>query len=89
MFLPSEDRQNDIGYLKGENMEHIEIKVAGLRCDNCSAFVERELNKLQGTYNVSVSFPLMLAVLDYDPTITNIDEIYATINNEEKGFSVA
>jgi Cation transport ATPase len=70
-------------------MEHVEIKVAGLRCDKCSAFVEGELKKLHGTDNVSVSYPLMQAVLDYDPAVTNMDEIHATITNEEKGFSVA
>jgi copper chaperone len=69
-------------------MEHIEVNVKGLRCEKCAASVEKALNALPGTANVSVTYESMLAVLDYDPATTNIEAVKDAITDEEKGFSV-
>jgi copper chaperone CopZ len=70
-------------------MEHVTVKVKGLRCEKCAASVQKALNGLQGTANVSVTYESMAAVLDYDPEAVDMAAIRAAITDDEKGFSVA
>ena len=70
-------------------MQKVTIKIEGLRCEKCSGFVQRQLEALEGTSDVSVTLDPMQATLSYDPDLVSIEGIEAAINNEEKGFSVA
>ena len=77
------------GARKEKDMENVTIGIKGLRCENCSGFVEGALKALQGVRNVEVTLDPMQATLDYDPLAISLQEIKDTITNEEKGFSVA
>ena len=70
-------------------MKTVTIGIKGLRCEKCSAFVEGALSALQGVRNVEVTLDPMQATLDYDPLMISLQEVKDTINNKEKGFSVA
>ncbi|MFC1891111.1 heavy metal translocating P-type ATPase [Thermodesulfobacteriota bacterium] len=63
----------------------IEFPVTGMTCTNCSANVERTLNKkVPGVVHASVNFATERAHVEYIPSITNINEISSAI--EKAGF---
>lgn len=74
---------HDAGY--GVATRSIEFPVTGMTCTNCSANVERTLNrKVPGVVRASVNFATERASVEYIPSVTDINEIAGAI--EKAGF---
>ena len=64
---------------------HVDLPITGMTCTNCSATVERTLNKkTEGIVNASVNFATERASVDYLPGVVSLEEIVAAI--EKAGY---
>lgn len=64
--------------------ERIRLNVIGMTCTNCSAGVERVLNRDKGVEKASVSFANKRAMVSFDSTKTDIDTLIKRI--QRAGF---
>jgi Cu+-exporting ATPase len=65
----------------------VELAVTGMTCANCSANIERALNKkVAGVVNASVNFASERAAVEYIPGMATVDEMIAAI--EAAGYGV-
>ena len=77
------EKIHDAGY--GVPKASIEIPVTGMTCANCAMTIERTLNKkVPGVLSASVNFASERALVEYVPTLTNLDEMIAAI--EKAGY---
>ncbi len=68
-------------------MTRVELPVTGMTCANCAANIERALNrKAPGVVKASVNFATESAVVEYLPSMTDLDEIAAAV--EKAGYGV-
>lgn len=67
-------------------LESATIKVYGMTCTLCSATIEASIEKLKGIQKVNVSYATEKALLQYDSSAIQLEEITKTI--QKLGFSV-
>ena len=67
-------------------MKKVEIKVEGMHCEGCSKRLTKVLNNIEGVNTAEVSLENKLANIEYDETITKIEDFYEAI--EDAGFEV-
>lgn len=60
--------------------------ISGMTCPSCEAHVDQQVYALQGIAKVSTSYAHSTAVVDYDPTLTTVDQIQQAI--EKTGYTV-
>ena len=61
-------------------LSKVEIPVTGMTCANCAMNIERALNrKVPGVVNAAVNFAAETALVEYIPSVSNIDDIVAAI----------
>jgi Cu+-exporting ATPase len=76
------DAVRDVGYTPV--VDELEIGVGGMTCANCSARVERILNKLPGVIQASVNLATERATVRFVPATLGPDEIAGAI--QEAGY---
>jgi Cu+-exporting ATPase len=72
----------EVGYLPV--VDELEIGVGGMTCANCSARVERALNKMDGVLQASVNLATERATVRFVPATVGPEDIARTI--EETGY---
>ena len=55
--------------------ERLRLRIVGLDCTTCSLVIHRALKDVKGVRNVGVSYMMDLALVDYDPSMVNKEEI--------------
>lgn len=65
-------------------MKEINLKIEGMHCTGCSNRLEKVLNNTEGIENAKVSFECKEAIIKFDETKINEEEIKETI--EDSGF---
>jgi P-type Cu+ transporter len=75
---------DNLGY--GVATARIEIPVTGMTCANCSATIERNLQKMPGVTSASVNLATERATVEFIPTLTGYGEFKRRI--EEIGYGV-
>lgn len=68
-------------------MKQILLPVTGMTCANCTATVERNLKKVNGVHAASVNLSTERAAVEYDPQITDIQDMVDRI--DRAGYGVA
>ena len=69
----------------GIGTARVELPIMGMSCAACAKTIERVLNtKLAGVMQATVNFAAELAVIEYKPTITSLEEMIAAI--EKAGY---
>lgn len=68
------------------SLKKSQFTVLGMTCSSCEAHVNHEVNKLQGVVKVTTSYENKNAVVEYDDSLTSIDEIEKAI--EKTGYQV-
>ena len=92
LFDPEKIRINDLvkqiqdaGY--GIAAARVELPITGMTCANCAMNIERTLNtKISGVIRASVNFASERAMVEYLPTMTNLNTIVDAIG--KAGFAV-
>jgi len=69
------------------NIQKIEFKIEGMTCTSCESHVNREVNKLDGIVKSTASYANGNAIIEFDTTMTNIEEIENSI--AETGYAVS
>jgi Cu+-exporting ATPase len=90
LFDPEKLKLNDLvetiedaGY--GVTVARVELPITGMTCANCAMNIESTLNKkLPGVVRASVNFASERAIVEYIPTVTDVDVIVSAI--EKAGF---
>jgi copper ion binding protein len=60
------------------------LSITGMTCDMCVANVTGRLKGVDGVISANVSLTERRAVVSYDPSKTNIDELIASVNSSTK-----
>jgi periplasmic mercuric ion binding protein len=67
-----------------QNSTTIKFKITGITCAGCSNAIYNALMEVDGVLEHSVEYPGDIAIIEYDNSKTNADELIKVI--EEKGF---
>jgi len=62
------------------------FNIAGMHCASCAILIKNSLQNLQGVESVNVSYPNKSAVIKYNPVLSTIDNLTATI--QKTGYQV-
>jgi copper chaperone CopZ len=84
IFFPKTEKQ----FIATEqaNIQKAEFTISGMTCTGCEEHVNHEVNKLKGILNTTVSYQNGNAVVEFEKTKTNIQEIEKAIS--KTGYSV-
>jgi len=80
IFYPTNKTKNII-IVKDENLEKIEVKIEGMTCDACQNHVNQSVLELPGVLNANTSYDKANAIIEFDKTKTNIDDIEKAVNS--------
>ncbi|MFX0206460.1 MAG: heavy metal translocating P-type ATPase [Candidatus Hodarchaeota archaeon] len=58
-----------------EEIEYVNLAIAGMTCASCVNTIEKSLSKLDGVYDINVNLMTEKAKASYDPTKTNVEEL--------------
>lgn len=83
-FYPKTEKQ--ILVVDKSNIQKVEFTISGMTCASCEEHVNHEVNKLPGIINSDASYEKGNAVVEFDKSQTNINEIEKAINST--GYSV-
>lgn len=70
-------------------MNKEKFDVMGMTCSACSSRVESSVSKMDGVCNVSVNLLKNSMTLEYDPTMTSVDQIIHTVQHAGYDAKVA
>ena len=65
-------------------MKEIKLKIVGMHCTGCSSRLEKVLNNTDGVESAIVSFEEKQAIITYNESQTDIEQIKQTI--QDAGF---
>lgn len=66
-----------------------QLKVTGMTCGGCTSKVERTLKAVDGVINVSVSLSDGKATVQYDESLTSIDQIKSVVTHAGYGVDIS
>jgi copper chaperone CopZ len=84
VFFPKTTNQTIVA--DKSNIQTAEFTINGMTCSGCEEHVNHEVNKLTGIVKTTVSYENGNAIIEFDQTQINIDEIEKAI--EKTGYSV-
>ncbi len=64
---------DDLGY--GVAMGRVELPIAGMTCANCSATIERNLNRMAGVEDATVNLATEKASVVYNPAMVDVQDM--------------
>ena len=85
IFYPKTEKQ--ILIVDKLDISTTEFKIRGMTCASCEEHVNHEVNKLNGIVNLKASYENGNAIIDFDRTKTNENEIEKAINST--GYKVS
>lgn len=84
IFFPN--HESEISVAKHTNMKTTEFSIEGMTCTGCEGHITHEVNKLPGIIQATASYENGNAIIEFDQTQTDIEEIEKAIANT--GYSV-
>jgi copper chaperone CopZ len=84
IFFPKTDKQFIV--TEQANIQKAEFTISGMTCTGCEEHVNHEINKLTGIIHTTVSYENGNAIVEFDETKTDIQEIEKSIS--KTGYSV-
>jgi len=84
IFFPKTEKQTIV--TEQANIQTAEFTINGMTCTGCEEHVNHEVNKLPGIINTTVSYENGNAIVEFDKTKTDIQEIEKAI--AKTGYSV-
>jgi copper chaperone CopZ len=79
IFYPKTEKQ--IMIVDKSDISSTEFKISGMTCKSCEEHVNHEVNKLNGIVNSKASYENGNAIIEFDQTKTNENEIEKAINS--------
>ena len=73
--------------LREMSTRQIILPVTGMTCANCAATIERNLKKESGVYNAVVNLSSERAVVEFDPQITALEDLFKRV--QRAGYGIA
>lgn len=67
--------------------KQVTLPVTGMTCANCVATIERNLKKVQGVQSAAVNLSSERAIVEFDPSLTGMDDLVARI--QRAGYGIA
>jgi heavy metal translocating P-type ATPase len=67
-------------------MKKINFGIVGMHCASCVTLNEQSIKELKGVKSASVNFAMRSAAVDFDESVTNENEIHASV--EKNGYKV-
>lgn len=75
------DNKKEVIVTNSSDVEKVTIEIEGMTCDACQNHVNHSVNELNGIVNIKTSYEDGNAIIQYDKTKTNLEEINKAINN--------
>lgn len=66
-------------------MKKIILKLTGMHCTSCSVLIDTILEELPGVKRAKTSYADQKTEIDFDPKLTNIDQLIKVV--KEEGYS--
>jgi Cd2+/Zn2+-exporting ATPase len=65
----------DLGVTLAERFKHDKVELVGLDCPDCAAKIEKAIGRVPGVSWVSANFATSMLVVEYEPSLVNLDVI--------------
>ncbi len=62
-------------------MQKITLNITGMHCESCAKLIKMELAEQQGIIQVEIDDKSKLAVIDFDPALTDLKNITSLITD--------
>ncbi len=85
IFFPKAEKQTIV--IVQTNIQTAEFTINGMTCSGCEEHVNHEVNKLKGIIHITVSYEKGNAIVAFDKTKTDIQEIEQAL--AKTGYSVS
>jgi len=82
IFFPNQERQA-ISTIDQSQLQTIEFEVIGMTCGGCEAHIEHAVGELQGIAEVKASYESEKAIVKFDSSKTNLEEIEKAIKTTD------
>jgi copper chaperone CopZ len=82
---PQRPRTESTGQSGTDHRATVELAVVGMHCGACVALIEESLTEQMGVIGASVDLESTRAVVDYDPSLVDLDALLATV--AEAGYA--
>jgi len=84
VFFPTQKKNNIV--TNQVDIKRTEIQIEGMTCTGCEEHITHEVNKLTGIIKTTASYESGNAIIEFNQTQTNIEEIQKAI--ERTGYSI-
>ena len=76
--------------VKPENLAKAEFTIDGMTCAiGCAATIQKNLNKKEGVQSAKVDFDKKIAMVEYDKTLLNVDDLAMTVVETAEIYKVS
>mgnify|MGYP003642389183 CR=1 FL=1 len=83
----SKEVQKEIVMIDKANLQKVEFKIDGMTCEACASHIANEVRKLNGVATSQIEYEKGTALIEFDATKTNKEEIIKTI--DATGYKVS
>ncbi len=80
LFYPNTESAS-IGFVNPSQIEYVELEVSGMTCTGCETHVKHAVSELTGILEVEASYKEGSAVVKFDASQTNLEEIEVAIES--------
>jgi len=77
---------NEIVITNNKHIQTIKLDIEGMVCQGCETNINNSVNKIEGIVQVKTSYKKGISVIEFDTTITNINDIKKAI--QSKGYVI-
>lgn len=82
ILFPNQERQ-EISTIDKSQLQTVEFEVIGMTCGGCEVHVEHAVGELQGIVEVKASYESEKAIVKFDGSKTNLEEIEKAIKTTD------
>jgi copper ion binding protein len=79
MFYPNSNAEKQVVYVSESNVSELTYSVEGMTCTGCEAYIENEVNKLEGILEVDANYETSKAFVKFDNSKVSANEIISAI----------
>lgn len=76
----------EVGYDVPIRTERYALKIGGMSCASCASTIEKAFRKTEGVKNAGVNFAAELANVEFDPTLTTLENLKSIV--EGAGYRI-
>lgn len=76
---PVQSSASTVSNTKNSTNQRVSLSLSGMHCASCAGLIEKSIKKVNGVQKASVNFAAEKAIIDYDQSLANTDQLVAAV----------